>query len=338
YVEAVALARRGLQAAQSFQEPARLGIQMKLMSVIVMARRPINERLPLTADLADMVERARIAGIAKTAALGAHLIAVLNEEASDYRQAADFTIRSAELSRGADRTTAAYSIANTARCLLFLQREVPKAEALLAEAQASGIDCAELALGWGYLHAHQGRGEEARPHFEHAIELAHRDRDHWREWVAVARLTTMALEEGRPDVALRECERLGPLATKMKGGSEPARTAMLSALSHYLAGEETDLGTPLAGLRAIDSKSDLAWALAFLAEIESGQGHRDAAHAHAAEALEAAEIVGRDSDAAIARAILGRHAGTPNTNDLTARAQKFIKEKDHGHPRTGADV
>jgi hypothetical protein len=69
-----------------------------------------------------------------------------------------------------------------------------------------GFDSTELALGWGFLHAHEGRTAEAAPWFERALALAARDQDHWREWAALARMTAMALEDGDPALALRHCE------------------------------------------------------------------------------------------------------------------------------------
>jgi hypothetical protein len=108
-------------------------------------------------------------------------------KARQYGQAADASLHAAELGRGADGVTAARTIAATARCLLFLQREVERAESLLVEAQGMGIESTELALGWGYLHSHQGRRAEATPYLERALVLAARDQDHWREWAALAR-------------------------------------------------------------------------------------------------------------------------------------------------------
>jgi tetratricopeptide (TPR) repeat protein len=347
YAEAVGVARRGLQIAESLAGDTRLDTEMRLLQVIVMARTPIRERAAMAGRVSDVIERARAAGLAKTAALGAQLLAILNEEMSDYGRAADASIQSAEMSRGADSTTAAFLIANTARCLLFLQRDIQRAESLLAEAQAMGIENTELELGWGYLHAHYGRSAEAAPYLERAFMLASRREDHWREWVALARLVTMALEDGHADVALAHCERLRPVAEKMSGGTEGVRTLMLETLSRYAAGLPTDIDAMFEQLRAIDSKSDLAWALAFAAELELGRGEHDRAREHAQQGLLAAEIVGRQSEAVIARAVLdalpGKHNArrarrSDNTNDLTARARKYLKETSHGHPRAGAHL
>ena len=348
YTEAVGVARRGLQIAEALEAGRRAPVEMRLLHVIVMARTPIQERLALTTGLAEATERARLAGQGTTAALGAHLLACLAEELSQYGQAADASLRSAELARSTDDATAALSIATTARCLLFLQREVERAESLLVEAQGMGFDNTELALGWGYLHAHQGRNAEATPYFERALVLAAREQDHWREWVALARLTAMALEDADPALALRYCDRLRAVAERMSGGSEGVKAEMLRSLAHFAAGDPSDLDATLARLREVDSKSDLAWALALVAEIEMRRGQTDSARAHAKEALAAAEVVGRASEAAIASAILhstgGPHGGAPgqanatNVADLTARARRYLEETTHGHPGSRTDL
>jgi hypothetical protein len=159
----------------------------------------------------------------------------------------------------------------------------------------------------------------------------------------------MALEDAEPVLALRYCDRLGAVAAKMTGGSESVRADMLRALARFIAGDSADLEGALARLREADSKSDLAWALTLVAEIELRRGRTDAARARAEEALAAAEVVGRASEAVIASAIL-RSLGagpardpapmeTPEAADLTARARRYLeKETSHGHPGPRADV
>jgi hypothetical protein len=134
----------------------------------------------------------------------------------------------------------------------------------------------------------------------------------------------------------------------MSGGSEGVKAEMLRSLAGFAAGDSSDLEATLARLRDVDSKSDLAWALALVAEIEMRRGQTDAARVHAEEALAAAEIVGRASEMVIATAILRWAGGTPgrglapaggtNAADLTARARRYLEETTHGHPGSRADV
>jgi hypothetical protein len=87
-----------------------------------------------------------------------------------------------------------------------------------------------------------------------------------------------------------------------------------------------DLDAALDELRAVDSKSDLAWILCYLARLDP-----TCARAYATEALAAAEAVGRESEIVIARRILGLNVKP--SRDISARARNFLKETDHGRAR-----
>lgn len=326
YVDAMSVARRGLQMTAS------MSVQMELYHVIVLARRPTAERLPFAGAITELTDAARRAGLHATAALGAHLMACFHEETNDYERAADAASRSIELSRG-DRDAEALYIADTARCLLLLQRDIDRAEALVAEAEAYGVTNGDLVLAHGFLHAHRGRPAEAIPYLEEALLIAADARDHWREWLALSRLTTLALEERDYESALRHCARLRPVTEKMNGGSESTRTDVMECVARYASGEQVDIDAALQQLRDIDSKSDLAWTLAYLAEIDTD---RDRARQFAQEALDAAEVVGRQSDAVIARCILGLPASA--SPDINARAKNFLEEQSHGRTGTRAEV
>lgn len=342
YTEAVNVARRGLQMTEALSAEKQIDIRTRLLHIVALARTPMRERLPLLGSLADVVAAARAAGLTRAASLGAHALAIVSEELNDYSRAADATRESAELSRSTDPATAALSIANSARCLLFLQRDIGRAESLLREAEALGIESTELALGFGFLHAHRGEASAAALFLERAFELATRDQDHWREFVALSRLTTVALESANPALALRHCQRLQQVAAKMTGGSEGARTELLEAISHFAAGREVDLDGPISRVREFDCKSDLAWALGFLAEAELERGDATRARKHAEEALQFAKAVGKDSDTVVARCVLAdldhKTIRLRASNDLTARARNRLqrmkrKERTLGHPR-----
>lgn len=327
YGEATSVARRGLQLVESLSGDQRIQAEMELLEVLVMARTPIRERLAYAARIAGLTTVAREAGLHTTAALGAHLLASLHEESNNYGGAAEATILSAKLSQAADPAAAAANIANSAGCLLLLQRNVAHAEELIEVALAIGVPSAALSIARGHLCAHRGHTEEAIRFLEDGLALAARSEDHWREWQALLRLVTVTLEAHQPERALAYCARLRPVAAKMRGGSEDVRGAVMAAVARHAAGETVDIDAALAQLRAVDSKSDLAWVLTFLAEIDPLR-----AQTFAAEALEAAQAVGRESEAVIARRILG--LPVKPSRDLTARAKRFLKEGKHGRTRT----
>ena len=362
YVEAMAVASHGLQLAESLSAPERLEMQMKLLYVIVLCRTSLStSRRELMPQLESVTDQAYRAGLPRVAALGNHLIAILHEEAQSYDAAASATLRSAEMSRGVDPATELLAVAATARCLLMIQRDTPRAAELAADAQtlsaATGMENAEVPAAIGFLHAHRGEYDRAAYFLERSLEVAARDQDHWREWIAIQRLVTMALERGDPPTALLHCGRMLPIAAKMTGGSEGPRAEALHAIASLVAGEREDVTGAIDLLRSIDSKGDLAYALNVVGRRHLDRGQVDEAEAAAREALTAAEIVDRPSEAALARVLLadvlaarGDRRGAraiiepaleeSRWADLTARAQNEVtrsastldrKEKWHGN-------
>ena len=327
FEEGVAVARRGLQMT------ADLAVQMRLLKIIIEARVGTREKVGFIPRIVELTERARVAGDAKTASLGASILAMLYEETNRYGAAVGATMQIAQLSRAADPATAAAAMANAARCLLVLNRDVDEAESLLDQARAIGVDTIELPLGFGFLYAHHGRTAEATPQLERAFEMAASEADHWREWCALYRLVTLALESEDPQRALQVCQRLRVVSAKMKGGSERARSEVLESLAHWLAGDDVDVDASLDLLRSVDSKSDLAWALCLAATHVRDASRR---RAYATEALQAAEAVQRVNETAIARTILG--LPVKPSRDLSACAREFMKEKRHGRTRARTDV
>jgi tetratricopeptide (TPR) repeat protein len=350
YADATNVARLALQLADTLPPTERFERQTQLFEIIVTARTPIAERLKFSPRIAELIDAARNNGQARSAALGAHLLAALHADAGDLVGAEQQTIRSAEIARSADPRAAAYAMANTARCLLFIERDIPRAQSLLAEVEAIigavGGDHIEIALGLGYLHAHRGEYESAVAHLGRALEMAAREQDHWREWCAAARLVTLALETRNLDAAKRWCERLQPVAAKMTGGSEGVRTELLASIARFaLDGKPRDLRARLQDVREIDSKSDLAWALTFIAELELERGETETARRDAEEALAAADTVGRPSEAALARVILSTLTGKrlitkadPNLSERAIRCFTEWKETRHGQHGRRANV
>jgi len=364
YAEAMTVARQGLQIADALPDDVRIGIQLELLSVIVISRTSVKERVAWQPRIETLLEEARKRRLISEASLAAHLLALLHAEREDFRGAANRTIESAEIIREADPATAAARIANTGRCLVFIQRDVQRGLLLLTEAETlaaqSGVEHAEIPLGLGYYFAHVGEEARAIPELERAYTIAAREQDHWREWIAVVRLVTLALERPDPEAALRHAKRLTAIAAKMTGGSEGPVTEVLTTLARMISGEAVDIERSFDLLRQIDSKGDLAYDLTYLAESELQRGDSDSARRHAEEALDAAELVDRASEAAVARSLLAEITGnrsfidpvlaTATWDDLTKRAQDRLlraaarlnirpqprKERKHGthRPRT----
>lgn len=359
YAEALTVARQGLHLAETLPDAARIRIQIELLHIVVMSRTSIKERSAWQPRIETLLEESRKHGLNGEASLAAQTLAVLLADREDFAGAARLTVASADMIRSADSATAAAQIANTGRCLMFIQRDVERGRLLLDEARAlaaeTGLEYVEIPLGLGYYYAHVGDDARARTELERAHALAARESDHWREWIALSRLLTMSLERRDAAAAMQYSLRLAPVATKMGAGSEGPMTDVLTTLARLLAGETVSTDRSFAVLREIDSKGDLAYALGYVAELDLERGDIQHAKQYAEEALAAAEIVDRRSEAAVARSILAEINHDPSLvepmlatkewPDLTKRAQDRVlktvatlKERKHGTHRSGTVV
>jgi tetratricopeptide (TPR) repeat protein len=205
-------------------------------------------------------------------------------------------------------------LSDSARCLLLIERDIPEAQALLAEAvQLVGARASELLnISWarGLMHSFLGETDRAMDSLQRALQQAARDQSHWEEYTCLANLITTALDGDRAPLALAHCDRLRQVAAKMIGGSEPQVAAALEALARAGCGEgeAADLDRVAAEVRKVDAKNMLAYTLNAAAELDLRAGNREQARRRATEALAAATAVGRPSQIAGAHAVLGRIA------------------------------
>jgi hypothetical protein len=143
---------------------------------------------------------------------------------------------------------------------------------------------------------------------ERALDLARSKEDRWAEYECLRSLVQLELEAGRPT---DRCADLLAVASKMGEGSELPTARALDALDALVRGKpqaEDAIESALESLRNLDAKGMSAYVLIFAAEHDVTAGQLDRAERRATEALRAAALVKRLSQAALARAVLGRVA------------------------------
>jgi tetratricopeptide (TPR) repeat protein len=243
--------------------------------------------------------------------------------------ASESTLHAAEAAAATDRATHARQLANTARCLAELEREMHRARTLLQEAEAIiqslGLEIAELCWARGLLQRWDGDLETASGAMERALGLARRAEDRWRVYKCLTWLAMVELERGELDRAQACSVALGQVAAKMGDQDVPFALA-ITALAELIAGKagaRERLASALAALREIDDKSHLAYVLNLAAGVYLDGGCIAAAQALAGEALAAAKTVRRWSEAVIAESVLARAAvasgDAPEAADRLAR-------------------
>src|SRR5438552_1670188 len=79
----------------------------------------------------------------------------------------------------------ARALGNTGRCLALLEREIPRAESMLMEAQAlaavSNVTLKDIPWGIGLVLAFRGEYDPAIALLDAALTLARQEQDHWAE-------------------------------------------------------------------------------------------------------------------------------------------------------------
>jgi DNA-binding SARP family transcriptional activator len=310
--DAARLAELGLGHLGALPAEERLSAQLALLEVLVYAgssaKRPERLRVELTRTVAE----AQHSGESEIAATGLHVLSVLQFDEGDLAGAHESTLRSADASQGADARARARRLGDSARCLVTLERDVDQAEEMITEALRLGGpawgDLLEVRCGVGVFRSFTGELDVAVENLERALDLARSKEDRWAEYECLRSLVQLELEAGRPT---DRCADLLAVASKMGEGSELPTARALDALDALVRGKpqaEDAIESALESLRNLDAKGMSAYVLIFAAEHDVTAGQLDRAERRATEALRAAALVKRLSQAALARAVLGRVA------------------------------
>jgi DNA-binding SARP family transcriptional activator/tetratricopeptide (TPR) repeat protein len=332
--DAVALADLGLRHVESLAETTRIRLTLSLLRIHVKSRLFRTRAAELESRLRDQASGARSAGLHADVAFALHYVSELREEVGDFAGARESTLQSAAASRSADAETTAHTLATTGRCLAQIERDMDRAEALLLEAQAiaveRGIDVVGIPVGLGIVRHHRGDDEQAIDLLELGLANATRAADHWIAHECLTRLTMVEIERGRPRRALERCRDLLPMAAKMGGGSETPFAEALRALAEWqldAPSARDDVEGRIRHLRDIDTKGHFAYVQSSVAAVEVERGQLASGRERAAEALAAAEAVGRPNEIARARAILARVAS--RTGDRASAAAHIEALAEH---------
>ena len=310
--DALELARQGRRHAESLAEPERTQRLLELQQLELGARRPADPAT-VAAEIEQLAESALDQGSPEHARLGYHLLAWLHWEEGLWSEARRDTLRSELVSRAGDEREQVVAMAETARCLAMIERDLPQAEALLHEARArcvrTGVRPAAIADGTGMLRLHEGRLAEAAELFEQARQQARREGDRMAEFQALEHLVGVHQQRGAWDAAWRHCDELVALGEKLRGGSEAPSARAAFALTRCARGDARAgeaLDAALQELRLVDAKQRLAFTLTRAAELALERGDAVLARQQAEEALRLSDLLGRPSEALLAGAALAR--------------------------------
>jgi predicted ATPase len=316
-VQAENFSKRGMRFAEQLQEPQRVKLLIELTQVSVAARRPdhLQDRAH---EIEQLAERALDYGCMTHARLAFHISSYLRWEGGDWSIAERDTLKAELVSRAADMRERVIALAEAARCLTLLERDIGRASALLIEAsrlaEKTGEETLVMPIAEALIHEHEGRYHHAVRLFSQALELAQRDRDRENEFQALEHLVMIRINQEDYDDAASLARQLVSIGEKLREGSEAAFARVLRTLSMYsgdcASGDE--MSAVLQELQSYDAKHRLAFALSRTARIDLKQGRLELARMRPAEALKLAEAVKLPSEMALALSVLGESALAAN--------------------------
>jgi DNA-binding SARP family transcriptional activator/tetratricopeptide (TPR) repeat protein len=312
--DALSLARKGLQLAEALPDGERLCVEIELHDILLAAG-PLEDWQAAAEHYTAMAERALDRGALAHARLGYHMAATVRWEHGHWNAAREQSLQAARAVRGGDEEGHVVAMAETAKCLLMIERDLPQADAMLMEASAiaerRGITHYSIAAGLGMLRLRQNRLDEAEECFREARTLCKSAGDRVIEYQANEYLTMLDVQRGRLVQARERCNELLMLGAKLREGSEePFARAMLGLCNYAIDDEPEGLDAALVDLRIVDAKHRLAYVLTRAAMIDCERGRVDNAVARATEALGCATLLERATEMLIANAVLSHAART----------------------------
>jgi DNA-binding SARP family transcriptional activator len=330
--EAFTHARRGLRLVEKLPPSEQAKLSIELEQIRFAARWPEDPDAE-SQRIEALAEEALDAGYQEHARLGFTLVSTLRWHEGSLRDAHRLSLRAELASRGANDHTRAVGMAEAARCLVILERDLAQAEALLLEARAlterSGETAWAVFDGVGLLRLHAGALEEAQAAFEEAWAIAKRRGDRLEEFMSLEHLVMVSIHRREPEEACRHAQELAEIGEKLREGSEGPLGRALLALCRYQKGEaerRVALEEAIQELRDADAKQRLAFVLTQAAAIESERGDLESAAARAAEAEAIGRVLQQPSESALARAVLLRIARERGDEDTAAQLASELRE------------
>jgi DNA-binding SARP family transcriptional activator len=326
--DALSLANRGLKWAEQLSDAERICLTIDLRD-IALAAAPLDDWELAAKEYVALAERALDYGALSHARLGYHMASYVRWMHGQWSHAREQTLQAVRVARGGSEEDHIVGMAETAKCLAMLERDLSQADAMLMEVRALAarkrLNHHAIPAALGMLRFHRNELNEAEESFLEARTLCKSAGERVDEFQANEYLVMIDLERGQLDSALARCEALVEIGDKLREGSEAPFARALRGLCHYaIDGEDAALETALDELRVVDAKHRLAYALtrAALRDVERGRNER--AIERAREALDCAEALERPTDILLAHVALAEAHEAAGESEAAARHRDAI--------------
>ena len=307
--EALSLALKGLRLAG--QLPAAESVCLKIdLHDIMLAAAPLSGWEEAARRYAELAEEALDHGALAHARRGYNMASYVRWQHGHWAGAREESLQSERAARGGSEKEQIIGLADTAKCLLMLERDLSQADAMLMEAQALAtrkrVRHHSIPAGQAMLRFYENRLDEAEELFKQARTLCKYAGDRVNEYQANEYLVMINFQRGRFGDARSRCSELLTLGEKLRGGSEAPFASALHGLCVYAMEDEPDtLDSALEDLRIADAKHRLAYVQTRAALLDYERGRIDKAITRAREALACAELLERATEMMLAHVVLG---------------------------------
>jgi DNA-binding SARP family transcriptional activator/energy-coupling factor transporter ATP-binding protein EcfA2 len=309
--EARALAGKGLQWVEQLTGVAeRVCLTLELREAMLTAA-PAADWEAAAREFAALAEQALDHGALSHARRGYFMASYVHWSHGHFAGAREEILQSERVARSGNDEEHIVGMAEAARCLAMLERDLTHADAMLMEAQAlaarKGMTHNAIPAALGMLRFHENKLDESVELFKQARTLARANGERLDEFQAIEYLAMIDFERGRIDDARSHCKTLVELGDKLREGSERPFAHALDALCHYALKDDTaPLDAALKDLRTADAKHRLAYTLTRAALLDVERQRPEAAIERAGEALGYAEALDRATEIVLAHAALAR--------------------------------
>jgi tetratricopeptide (TPR) repeat protein len=304
----LSVARKGLLWAEQLPPAARVCLTLELREIMLTAA-PLDDWRSAAQEYAALAEQALDHGALAHARRGYYMASYVHWMHGQFSGAREEILQSERVTRGAGDEEHIVGMAEAARCLAMLERDLTHADAMLMEAQALAsrkhVSHHAIPAALGMLRFHENKLDEAAELFKEARTLARSSGDRISEFQAHEYLAMMEIERGRFEAARVHCAALIELGERLRDGSERPFAYALDALCEYAGADAAEpLQAALVQLRAADAKHRLAFTLTRAARLDLLRNRPDVAIARASEALACAEALDRPSEILLAHVVL----------------------------------
>lgn len=308
--DALAVARIGLHLAAQLPDARRVRLTIDLRDIMLTAA-PVEDWESAAMEYVALAEQALDHGALAHARLGYHMASYVRWMHGHWSGARETTLQAERVTRSASDEEHIVGMAETARCLALLERDMPQADAMSMEAQAlaqrMNMHHRAIPAAVGMLRYHQNKLQEAEELFQEARTLCKSAGDRVNEYQAIEYLVMIDFERGDFPLALQRCTALVALGDKLREGSEAPFARALEGLCLYAMNDDTaQLEVALDELRVADAKHRLAYTLTRTALFDVDRGRQQKAIARACEALGYAESLERGTEKLLAHVVLAR--------------------------------